>query len=153
MDSPSRTAPVNDATYRPQSSFLDVGRAAFDRVHSFGSKPGIEGVVRQLATEFGPDGIRVNGLAPGLIDEWARVVGDVADATPLGRPGRVDGVTDADAGVALIQSPSTLEPLVRQIHVTVADGDPDGRQRPAATGTAGAVAVVAVEARAVFVTD
>jgi 3-oxoacyl-[acyl-carrier protein] reductase len=136
---------VNNATYRPQSSFLDVSRAeldrvldvnfrglflttqhvlpdmleggggsvvnligqmvylgTFDHVHSFGSKMGIEGMVRQLATEFGPDGIRVNGLSPGLIDvdreptdEWARVERDVVDATPLGRLGRVDEVADA----------------------------------------------------------
>lgn len=102
---------VNNATYRPQSSFLNASRAELDRVldvnfrglflttqhvlpdmleggggsvvnllgqmvslgtfghvHSFGSKLGIERMVRQLATEFGPDGIRVNGLSPGLID-------------------------------------------------------------------------------------
>lgn len=136
---------VNNATYRPQSPFLDVSRdeldrvldvnfrglflttqhvlpdmldngggavvnligqmvylGTFDHVHSFGSKLGIEGMVRQLATEFGPDGIRVNGLSPGLIDvdreptdEWARVERDVIDATPLGRLGRVEEVADA----------------------------------------------------------
>ena len=36
-------------------------------------------------------------------------------------------VSDADAGVASIQPPSGLEPVVRQIHVAVADGDADGR--------------------------
>jgi 3-oxoacyl-[acyl-carrier protein] reductase len=136
---------VNNATYRPQTPFLDVDLAeldrvldvnfrglflttqyvlpdmldngsgavvsligqmvylgTFDHVHSFGSKLGIEGMVRQLATEFGPDGIRVNGLSPGLIDvgreatdEWARVERDVIESTPLGRLGRVDEIADA----------------------------------------------------------
>lgn len=94
---------------------LDAGRGAvvnligqmvylgtFDHVHSFGSKLGVEGLVRQLATEFGPDGIRVNGLSPGLIDvgreatdEWVRVERDVIESTPLGRLGRVDEIADA----------------------------------------------------------
>jgi 3-oxoacyl-[acyl-carrier protein] reductase len=71
-------------------------------VHSYGSKLGIEGMVRQLATEFGPDGVRVNGLSPGLIDvgraatdEWARIEREVVESTPLGRLGTVDEVADA----------------------------------------------------------
>lgn len=79
-----------------------VSLGVFDHVHAFGSKLGIEGLIRQLATDFGSDGVRVNGLSPGLIDvgrdptdEWARVERDVIDATPLGRLGRVDEVADA----------------------------------------------------------
>jgi len=41
-------------------------------------------------------------------------------AVALGDP------ADADAGVALLQPPPSLEPLVRQIHVAVADGHVDG---------------------------
>ena len=67
-----------------------------------GSKLGIEGLVHQLATEFDPGGIRVDGLSSGSIDvgreptdEWTRVERDVIDATSLGRLGRVDEVADA----------------------------------------------------------
>lgn len=57
------------------------------------SKAALEAVVRQLAAELGPDGVRVNALAPGLME--TRVVdvmgvahGALAEAaarTPLGR--------------------------------------------------------------------
>jgi len=74
----------------------------FGHVHSYGSKLGIEGMTRQLATEFGPDGVRVNGLSPGLIDvgreatdEWERIEREVVESTPLGRLGRVEEVADA----------------------------------------------------------
>ena len=70
--------------------------------HSYGSKLGIEGQIRQLATELGDDGIRVNGVSPGLIDvdrsrteEWERVEREVIRSTPLGRLGRVDEIADA----------------------------------------------------------
>lgn len=71
-------------------------------VHSYGSKLAIEGMVRQLATELGPKGIRVNGLSPGLIDtnrepspEWERVEREVVEATPLKRMGTVQEIADA----------------------------------------------------------
>lgn len=70
-------------------------------VHSYGSKMGIEGLVRQLATELGPEGIRVNGLSPGLIDtgreeteEWKRTRERVIEATALRRTGTVEEMAD-----------------------------------------------------------
>jgi 3-oxoacyl-[acyl-carrier protein] reductase len=74
-----------------------LGKAG--RVHSFGSKMAIEGMVRQLAAEFGPDGVRVNGLSPGIIDtgrdeEANRVVRELVEATPLGRPGTPDEIAN-----------------------------------------------------------
>lgn len=70
--------------------------------HSFGSKMAIEGLTRQLATELGPDGIRVNGVSPGLIDtdrdageDWERIEREVVEATPLRRTGTIDEVADA----------------------------------------------------------
>ena len=70
--------------------------------HSFGSKMAIEGLTRQLASELGPDGVRVNAVSPGLIDterdageDWARVEREVIDSTPLRRVGEIDEVAEA----------------------------------------------------------
>ncbi len=61
------------------------------KTHSYGSKMGIAGYIRQLAPEFGPKGIRVNGLSPGLIDtdrgETFAGYEQVIQATPLQRMG------------------------------------------------------------------
>lgn len=62
------------------------------------SKAGIIGFSRTLAKELGPNGIRVNVIAPGLIDTdmTAGLSADVrqrfADATPLRRMGRVEEI-------------------------------------------------------------
>lgn len=73
-----------------------------NRSHSFGSKLAIEGLVRQLASELGPLGIRVNGVSPGLIDTereprsgWEDTKSQVEAATPLRRLGEVQEVADA----------------------------------------------------------
>ena len=70
--------------------------------HSYGTKFGIEGQVRQLATELGADGIRINGLSPGLVDTersrddaWEHIERETVAATPLGRLGTVDEIADA----------------------------------------------------------
>lgn len=68
------------------------------KAHSYGSKMGIAGYVRQLASEFGPDGIRVNGLSPGLIDtdrdETFAGHEQVIRATPLQRMGTKREIAD-----------------------------------------------------------
>jgi 3-oxoacyl-[acyl-carrier protein] reductase len=70
--------------------------------HSFGSKMAIEGLTRQLSTELGPDGVRVNAVSPGLIDtdrdaggDWDRIEREVVEATPLRRLGTVEEVAEA----------------------------------------------------------
>jgi NAD(P)-dependent dehydrogenase (short-subunit alcohol dehydrogenase family) len=75
------------------------------------SKAGIDGLVRSLATEWGPDGIRVNGVAPGTIStemQQAMVASGRAslerylDRIPMNRVGRPEELADA---VAYLASP------------------------------------------------
>jgi 3-oxoacyl-[acyl-carrier protein] reductase len=89
--------------------------------HSYGSKLGIEGQVRQLATELGADGIRVNGLSPGLIDvdrtrteEWERIEREVIESTPLGRLGQPEEVADA---CCFLASPASSFVTGQVLHV------------------------------------
>ncbi|MFJ6985731.1 MULTISPECIES: SDR family NAD(P)-dependent oxidoreductase [unclassified Streptomyces] len=57
------------------------------------AKAGVEGLVRQLALEYGPRGIRVNAVAPGMIGN--EHLPKVTEGYPLGRVGRPDEVADA----------------------------------------------------------
>lgn len=57
------------------------------------AKAGLEGLVRQLALEYGPRGVRVNAVAPGMIDDGTEP--DRALGYPLGRTGRPEEVAAA----------------------------------------------------------
>jgi NAD(P)-dependent dehydrogenase (short-subunit alcohol dehydrogenase family) len=66
------------------------------------SKAGVELLVRTIAVEYGPRGVRANCLAPGVID--AGMTDDIGDPAqrerlaaqhPLGRFGRADEVAEA----------------------------------------------------------
>lgn len=68
------------------------------------SKAGVEGLVRSLAMEWGPDGIRVNAVAPGTIETEmqrrmvasGRLSTDAAlERVPLGRIGRAHDIGNA----------------------------------------------------------
>ncbi|NQW09189.1 MAG: SDR family oxidoreductase [Alphaproteobacteria bacterium] len=71
-----------------------------NRCHVSASKAGLEGLMRALAVELAPHGIRCNSVSPGAIDT---VRGAAAGAlpstmtnagTPLGRKGRVEEIAE-----------------------------------------------------------
>lgn len=76
---------------------------AFSRLAAYGAaKGGVDQLVRNLAFEWGPSGIRVNGIAPGwtehnmrdnesLIEDPA-AIGQINQRTPLRRFGRVEEI-------------------------------------------------------------
>jgi NAD(P)-dependent dehydrogenase (short-subunit alcohol dehydrogenase family) len=78
------------------------------------SKAGMLGLMRALAKELGPTGVRVNAIAPGLIetrfsaalfDKQNRATYDtLMSQTPLGRHGQPDEV--AGAAVFLVSDAS-----------------------------------------------
>jgi 2,4-dienoyl-CoA reductase [(3E)-enoyl-CoA-producing], peroxisomal len=73
------------------------------QLHVSAAKAGIDALTRNLAVEWGRDGIRVNGIAPGPIDGTEgvkrlltdRARRDVVESTPLGRLGSLDEIADA----------------------------------------------------------
>ncbi|MEU5876210.1 SDR family oxidoreductase [Spirillospora sp. NPDC047279] len=64
------------------------------------AKGGLDALVRQLALECGPRGVRVNAVAPGLIG--GEHLERATEGYPLGRTGRPDEVAEA---VAFLASP------------------------------------------------
>ncbi|MFX5998909.1 SDR family oxidoreductase, partial [Acinetobacter baumannii] len=67
--------------------------------HYSAAKAGVLGLARAMAREFGPDGIRVNCVTPGLISTdinkdilRAEKKAEIAQTIPLGRLGGPDDV-------------------------------------------------------------
>jgi peroxisomal 2,4-dienoyl-CoA reductase len=73
------------------------------QAHAAAAKAGIDALTRTLAVEWGPSGVRVNGLAPGPVDGTegvTRLVGPAArtfieEQCPLGRLATIDDVSAA----------------------------------------------------------
>jgi peroxisomal 2,4-dienoyl-CoA reductase len=73
------------------------------QAHASAAKAGIDALTRALAAEWGPAGVRVNGLAPGPVDGTEGVRRLTTEATrkqieqscPLGRMATIDEVASA----------------------------------------------------------
>ena len=72
------------------------------QVHAGSAKAAIDAMTRHLAVEWGPAGIRVNGIAPGPIDDTegmkrlapGTLKDKLARQIPLGRFGRAEEIAD-----------------------------------------------------------
>lgn len=89
------------------------------------AKGGVIGLTRQMAAEYGPDGVRVNAIAPGIIETAAtadrlannpRFRSLTLGATPLGRVGNVEDIANAALFLA------SAEAAFVSGHVLVVDG-------------------------------
>jgi glucose 1-dehydrogenase len=101
---------------------IEGSRPAAAHAHYAASKAGVIMLARSAALEFGPRGIRVNAVSPGLIARagleagWPDGVARWRDAAPLGELGRASDVGDACVFLA--------SPMARWItgHDLVVDG-------------------------------
>lgn len=80
---------------------IEASNVAPMHSHYQAAKAGVVAYSRAAAREFGPSGIRVNTVSPGLIwregldEAWPDGVARYERAVPLGRLGRADDVADA----------------------------------------------------------
>jgi NAD(P)-dependent dehydrogenase (short-subunit alcohol dehydrogenase family) len=101
---------------------IEGTRPATGHAHYAASKAGVRMFARSAALEYGPAGIRVNTVSPGLIDRdglaeaWPDGVASWRRAAPLGRLGEARDVGDACVFLA--------SPMARWItgHDLVVDG-------------------------------
>lgn len=84
------------------TSMWGVAGASCEAVYS-AAKAGLIGLTKALAKELAPSGIRVNAVAPGVIDTAMNAdltpsdMQALAEETPLGRIGRPEDVAEAAA--------------------------------------------------------
>jgi 3-oxoacyl-[acyl-carrier protein] reductase len=89
---------------------VEAHQPAVGHGHYATSKAGLVMLTRAAALEYGPVGVRVNSVSPGLIDDgtladrWPEGVERWLAVTPLGRLGTPDDVADAVAFLASAQA-------------------------------------------------
>lgn len=86
------------------SSIMGVAYGWDEHVHYSAAKSGVVGLVRALAVELAPDGVRVNGVAPGYIRTAQALSKDhslgpeglenASSFIPLGRVGEPEDIAD-----------------------------------------------------------
>ena len=92
---------ANSAKYAVTVSSIWGQSGASCESHYAASKAALIGLTRSLALELGPSGIRVNCVAPGVIDtdmnamHSAETMQELAAETPLGRIGTAAEVADS----------------------------------------------------------
>ncbi|PWI16553.1 short-chain dehydrogenase [Streptomyces sp. Act143] len=85
---------------------IEAGHPAAGHAHYSAAKAAVVLHARSAALEYGPLGIRVNSVSPGLIDReglaaaWPEGVRRWQEAAPLGRLGRPEDIGDACAFLA-----------------------------------------------------
>ncbi|MEV5885950.1 SDR family oxidoreductase [Streptomyces sp. NPDC052020] len=89
-------------------------------VHYAATKAAVDALTVGLAKELGPDGVRVNAVAPGAIDtEMHAAMGDpdrafrVGASVPLGRPGRAEEIAAAIAWLMSADASYTTGAVLR----------------------------------------
>ncbi|MGP9818593.1 SDR family NAD(P)-dependent oxidoreductase [Salinarimonas sp. NSM] len=111
----------------PAGRIVNIGGAsahmgASNHLHVIAAKSGLQGLTRAMAHDLGPDGITVNMVSPGLIEDPAddpekaafrRTIYRV-DSLPLRRPGRPEEIGEA---VAMIADPRSGYVTGQTIHV------------------------------------
>ncbi len=104
-------AVVQHMSYKRRGSIVNLSSTAAEfpsrgQVNYAASKGGVEGLTRAMAKEFAPRGVRVNAIAPGLIETDLSkavrgLIGDrVKDIIPMRRCGSADEVSNAIAFLA-----------------------------------------------------
>ena len=91
----------------PGSSIVAIGYAGTSRLagalrtgtYSV-TKTGLLVLMRSLAMELGPSGIRVNMVSPGQLENSVDLPADISRLVPLGRAGRTRDVAEAVAWLA-----------------------------------------------------
>ncbi|MER5515471.1 SDR family oxidoreductase [Streptomyces sp. NPDC002763] len=98
----------NGAIVNVSSAAATLGSPG-EYVHYAATKAAVDALTVGLAKELGPDGVRVNAVAPGVVDtEMHAAMGDpgraqrMGSAVPLGRPGRPEEIA---AAIAWLLSP------------------------------------------------
>ncbi|MFF4392901.1 MULTISPECIES: SDR family NAD(P)-dependent oxidoreductase [unclassified Streptomyces] len=89
-------------------------------VHYAATKAAVDALTVGLAKELGPDGIRVNAVAPGIVEtDMHAAMGDpdrpakAAAGIPLGRPGRPDEIAGAVAWLLSADASYTTGTVLR----------------------------------------